>query len=113
MLLNVVQLLFKVKQLSKKTTQRSAPRMDSYKWQGVWDCVGKYLNQWASPVLWTFPPEQVQNLEKLVKYLEKIYCHPDNSKDTNHCNVLGPGPHLPSPAQHPSVPSWGREAFCI
>ena len=36
MLLNVVQLLFKVKQLFKKITQRSAPRLDNYEWQGVW-----------------------------------------------------------------------------
>ncbi|KAK4811288.1 hypothetical protein QYF61_023340 [Mycteria americana] len=43
--------------------------------------MGKCLGQWAPPVFWNFPPEQVQNPEKLVEYLEKVCCHPDNSKD--------------------------------
>ena len=47
--LNVVQLLFKVKQLFK-ITQRSAPRLDNYEWQGVWVSVGKYLEQWTPPM---------------------------------------------------------------
>ncbi|KAK4830055.1 hypothetical protein QYF61_008393 [Mycteria americana] len=44
--------------------------------------MGKYLGRWAPPVFWNFTPEQVQNPEKLVKYLEQVCCHPGNSRDT-------------------------------
>ncbi|XP_074878635.1 uncharacterized protein LOC142028689 [Buteo buteo] len=91
MLLNVVQLLFKVKQLFKKITQRSAPRLDNYEWQGVCGSMGKYLEKWAPPVFWKFTPEQVQNPEELVKYLEKVCCHPGSSREiqiTATCWVL-------------------------
>ncbi|KAK4811031.1 hypothetical protein QYF61_015735 [Mycteria americana] len=43
--------------------------------------MGKYLGQWAPPMFWNFTPEQVQDPEKLVKYLEKVCCHPENSKE--------------------------------
>ena len=36
MFLNVVQVLFRVKQLFKRITQRSAPKLQSYQGQGVW-----------------------------------------------------------------------------
>ena len=42
----------------------------------------KCLEQWAPPVFWNFTPEQVQNPEKLVKYLEKVCFHPGNSRET-------------------------------
>ncbi|GAB0208748.1 microtubule-associated protein RP/EB family member 1-like [Grus japonensis] len=44
--------------------------------------MGKCLEWWAPPVFWNFTPEQVQNPEKLVEYLEKVCCHPGNSRDT-------------------------------
>jgi len=44
--------------------------------------MGKHLGQWAPSVLLNFTPEQVQNPDDLVKYLEKIYCHPGNSRET-------------------------------
>ncbi|KAK4806844.1 LOW QUALITY PROTEIN: hypothetical protein QYF61_012565 [Mycteria americana] len=66
----------------KNIIQRSAPRLDSYEWQGVWDSMGKYLSHWAPPVFWNFTPEQVQNPEKLVEYLEKVCHHPANSRET-------------------------------
>ncbi|KAK4810845.1 hypothetical protein QYF61_008817 [Mycteria americana] len=34
------------------------------------------------PVFWNFTPEQVQNPEKLVEYLEKVCRHPANSRET-------------------------------
>ncbi|KAK4825785.1 hypothetical protein QYF61_002348 [Mycteria americana] len=71
-----------IKQLFKNTTQRSALRLDSNEWQGVCDSMGKYLGQQAPPVFWNFTPEQVQNPEKLVEYLEKVCCHPGNSRET-------------------------------
>ncbi|KAK4830329.1 hypothetical protein QYF61_010093, partial [Mycteria americana] len=70
-----------VKHLFKSTIQTSAPRLDSYEWQGVWDSMGKYLGQWAPPMFWNFTPEQVQDPEKLVKCLEKVCCHPGNSRE--------------------------------
>lgn len=42
-LLNVFQVLFKVKQLFKNAIQRSVLRLDSQEWQSVWDDRGKYL----------------------------------------------------------------------
>lgn len=33
--------------------------------------MGRYLGQWAPLGFWNFIPEQVQNLEKLVKHLKK------------------------------------------
>ncbi|KAK4821708.1 LOW QUALITY PROTEIN: hypothetical protein QYF61_027780 [Mycteria americana] len=72
LLLNVFQVLFK----------RSTLRLDSYEWQGAWDSMGKYLGEWAPPTFRNFTPEQVQNPEKLVKYLEKVCCHPGNSRET-------------------------------
>ncbi|KAK4811342.1 hypothetical protein QYF61_024478 [Mycteria americana] len=65
----------------KNIIQRSAPRLDSYEWQGVWNSMGKCLGQWAPPVFWNFTPEQVLNPEKLVEYLEKVCCDSGNSKE--------------------------------
>ncbi|KAK4810672.1 hypothetical protein QYF61_007472 [Mycteria americana] len=65
----------------KNIIQRSAPRPDSYEWQGVWDSMGKCLGRWAPPVFWNFTPEQEQNPEKLVEYLEKVCCDPGSSKE--------------------------------
>ena len=35
----------------------------------------------GTPLFWNFTPEQVQDPEKLVKYLEKVCCHPGNSRE--------------------------------
>ncbi|KAK4830508.1 hypothetical protein QYF61_011421, partial [Mycteria americana] len=43
--------------------------------------MGKYLGQWAPPMFWNFTPEQVQDPEKLGKYLE-VCCHLGNSRET-------------------------------
>ena len=51
-LLNGFQVLFKVKQVVKNITPRSAPGLDSCEWLSVWDSMGKYLGQWAPPVFW-------------------------------------------------------------
>jgi len=48
----------------------------------VWDSMGKYLGQWAPLVFLKPIPEQVQNPEKLGKCLEKVCCHPRNSRET-------------------------------
>lgn len=39
------------------------------------DSVGTYLEQWAPSVFWNVIPEQLQNPEKLVKYLERVKDH--------------------------------------
>ncbi|XP_049649681.1 uncharacterized protein LOC126035292 [Accipiter gentilis] len=43
--------------------------------------MGKYLEKWAPPMFWKFTPEQVQDPEELVKYLEKVCCHPGSSRE--------------------------------
>jgi len=81
-LLNGFQVLFRVKQAVKNIVQRSAPGLDSFEWLGVCDSMSKYLGQWTRPVFFKFTPEQVQNPDKLVKYLQKLCCHPGNSRET-------------------------------
>jgi len=71
-LLSGFQVLFRVKQVVKNIAQRPAPGLDSYECLGVWDSMGKYLGQWEPPVFLKLTPEQVQNPDKLVKYLEKL-----------------------------------------
>ena len=44
-MLKMFQVLFKVNQLFKNTTQRSVPKLHSHEWQGVWDSMGKHLEQ--------------------------------------------------------------------
>jgi len=36
----------------------------------------------GTPVCFKLTSEQVQNPEKLVKYLQKVCCHPGNSRET-------------------------------
>jgi len=81
-LLNGFQLLFRVKQVVKNIVQRPAPGQDSCEWLGVWDSMGRCLEQWAPLVSLKLTPEQVQNPDKLVKYLQKVCCHPGNSRET-------------------------------
>jgi len=91
--------IFKIKQLFKYITQRSALRWDSSEWQGVWDGMGRCLGQWAFPVVWNFIFEQLQNAKKLVEYLEKFCCLSGNPKEAQitaafwglaHANQAGP-----------------------
>jgi len=44
--------------------------------------MGRCLGQWAPPVFLKLTPEQVQDPDKLVKYLQKVCCHPGNSRET-------------------------------
>jgi len=81
-LLNGFQVLFRVKQAVKNIVQRSALGLDSSEWLGLWDGMGKYLGQWAPPVFTKISSEQVHNPDKLVKYLQKLCCHPGNSRET-------------------------------
>jgi len=81
-LLNGLQDLFRAKQVVKNIVQRPAPGLDSCEWLGVWDSMGKYLGQWTPPMFFKLTPEQVQNPDKLVKYLQKVCCHPGNSRET-------------------------------
>jgi len=71
-LLNGLQVLFRVKQVVKNIVKRPAPGQDSCEWLGVWDNMGRCLEQWAPPVSLKLTPEQVQNPDNLVKYLQKV-----------------------------------------
>ena len=68
----VFQVTFQVKQLFKNMIERSAPRQDSSAWQGVWDGLGRNLEQWAPPGICNFISEQLQDPEKIVEYLGKV-----------------------------------------
>jgi len=81
-LLNGLQVLFRVKQVVKNIMQRPAQGLDSCEWLGLWDSMGKYLGQWAPPMFFKLTPEQIQNPDNLVKYLQKVCCHPGNSRET-------------------------------
>lgn len=101
-LLNVSQVLFGVTwSFFKHITQRSALSLESYEGQGAWQSMGKCLGKWSPPMLWNLTPEQMQDPEKLVKYLGKVRCHPGNRH----------GPCLPSPVQHSSASSKGGEGL--
>lgn len=80
MLLDVFQSLFKIKQLFKNITQRSALKLDLMS-DREGDNMGRYLKEWTPWALWNFIPEQLQNPEKTVKYLEKVCCHSVNSRE--------------------------------
>jgi len=73
--------LFRAKQVVKNIVQRPALGLDSSECLGVWDSMGKYLGQWTPPGFFKLTPEQVQNPDKLVKYLQKVCCHPGNSTE--------------------------------
>jgi len=63
-LLNGFQLLFRVKQVVKNIVQRPALGPDSCEWLGVWDSMGRCLEQWAPAVCFKLTPEQIQNPDK-------------------------------------------------
>ncbi|XP_049683074.1 ubiquitin carboxyl-terminal hydrolase 4 isoform X4 [Accipiter gentilis] len=58
----------------KNTTQRSAPRLDSHGWHGIWENMGRYLENFSPPVVWNFTPEQLQNPHEVVEYLKGKCC---------------------------------------
>jgi len=92
-LLNGFQVLFRVKQVVENITQRPAPGLESCEWLGVWDSMGKYLGQWAPPVFLDLTPEQIQNPDKLVEYLEEVCCHPGNSREIQIISMCWGLPH--------------------
>jgi len=81
-LLKGLQVFFTVQQVVKNIVQRPALGVDSSECLGVWDSMGKYLGQWTPPMFSKFTLEQVQNPDKLVKYLQKVCCHPGKSRET-------------------------------
>jgi len=81
-LLNGFWVWFRVKQVIKNIVQTPDPGPDNFGWLGVWDSMGRCLGQWAPLVYFKLTPEQIQNPDKLVKYLQKVYCHPGNSRET-------------------------------
>jgi len=81
-LLSGFQVLLRVKQVVKNIVQRPAPGLDSCEWLGVWDSMGGCVGQLAPPIPLKLTPEQVQNPDNLVKYLQKVCCHPWNSRET-------------------------------
>lgn len=71
-----------VKELFVDTTQRSAPRLESCEWQGVWDSMGKpydsgHIQRFEISLL-----SKSRILNKLTKCLEKVCCHSGTSAVT-------------------------------
>jgi len=56
-LLNGFWVLFRVKQVVKNIMQRPVQGLDSSEWLGVWDSMGRCLEQWAPPVSLKLTPE--------------------------------------------------------
>ncbi|KAM9591151.1 uncharacterized protein ACIBXB_006065 isoform 1-T2 [Morphnus guianensis] len=74
-LLNMFHVLFRAtKRLFKSTTQRSAPKLDIHGWHGMWEDMGRYLENFSPPVAWKFTPEQLQNPHEVVEYLKGKCC---------------------------------------
>lgn len=46
---DVFQVMFKIKQSLRNITQRSTPRWDSSEWQGAWDGMVRGLERWTPP----------------------------------------------------------------
>ena len=55
LLWQTVSVLSQVNKQLKNIIQRSAPRIDSYAWQGMWDSMGKCLRRWAPQCCGTSP----------------------------------------------------------
>ncbi|XP_049650088.1 uncharacterized protein LOC126035487 [Accipiter gentilis] len=62
------------KRLFKSTTQRSPPKLDTHEWHGMWEDMGKYLENFSLPVTWKFTPEQLQNPHEVTEYLKEKCC---------------------------------------
>ncbi|XP_049649568.1 uncharacterized protein LOC126035258 isoform X3 [Accipiter gentilis] len=62
------------KRLFKRTTQRSAPKLDTHGWNSMWEDMGRYLDNFSPPVAWKFTPEQLQNPHEVVEYLKDKCC---------------------------------------
>lgn len=72
--LNIFKILFKVKQVFINILLIwDLPCSWTAEWQAVWDDIGMYLKQY---------PELLQNPEKLVNYVENVYCHLGSSGET-------------------------------
>lgn len=100
-LLNAFQVLFKDKQLIKNTTQRSALRLDSFEWQRMWNSMGNYLGQWAPPVLELYPWTSTESGKSSKIFGKNMQSPWQFERDTNHHNMLWPGPYLFNTIQYP------------
>ncbi|XP_049649800.1 uncharacterized protein LOC126035331 [Accipiter gentilis] len=89
-LLNIFQVLYRAtKSLFKRTTQRSAPKLDIHGWHGMWEDMGRYLENFSPPVAWKFTPKQLQNPNEVVEYLKDKCCgYPRDTQLTTLCWAL-------------------------
>lgn len=59
-----------IKIFFKNTTQRSAPRLSSHGWHGMWENMGSF----PSPMVRNFMPEQLQDPDEVTEYLKAKVC---------------------------------------
>jgi len=77
--------------------------------------MGRSLEQRAPPVCFKLTPEQVQNPDNLVKYLQKVCCHPGNSREIQITSMCWGLAHTYRPSvfntiQCPKGERGGKEA---
>lgn len=85
----------------------SALRLDSCEWQGVWGSMGKSPGQWSAPAFWNYTLDKCRIWKIYLNIWKNILSLP-SSRDTNHCNVLRPGPGLLSPVLLGNLKGKGR-----
>lgn len=66
--------MFRIRgEISREVAQRSILGVKNPEWHGMWKDIGQILKKFPSPVVWKFPPEQIQNPEKVAEYLKENY----------------------------------------
>ena len=48
-----------------------APRQRGHGWQGMWENMDRYLENFSPPMVWNFTPEQVQDRDEVIECLKK------------------------------------------
>lgn len=60
-------------EISREVSQRSIPGVENPEWHGMKEDISQVLKKWSSPMVWKFPPEQIENPAKVADYLKENY----------------------------------------
>lgn len=64
--------MFRIRaEISREVVQTSAPVVETPEWCGMWENTGQTLKEFSAPIVWNFPPEQIQNPDEVGKYLKE------------------------------------------
>ncbi|RMC17102.1 hypothetical protein DUI87_05679 [Hirundo rustica rustica] len=61
-------------EISRGADESPDPGRGNPEWCGEWEDMGQLLKEYSDPVVWDFPPEQIQNPVELGKYLKERDC---------------------------------------